>query len=56
MESDNESNYELLDNKSTLGSNEKAKQNTQQTTVSQKRSTASKRRQKTHQKIILTKI
>ena len=33
MEGDNESNNELPDDKSTLGSNEKAKQNRHQTTA-----------------------
>ena len=36
MESDNESNYELPDEKSTLGSNEKAKQKRNHTTAAQK--------------------
>ena len=56
MESDNGSNYELPDDKSTLGNNEKANQNRHQTTAPQKRNKASKRRQRAHQKKILTKI
>ena len=56
IESDNESNYELPDDKSALGRNEKAKQNTHQTTAPRKRNKASKRRQRAHQKKTLTKI
>ena len=56
LESDNESNYELPDDKSTLKSNEKAKQNTHQTSAQRKRNKASKRRQRAHQKKILAKI
>ena len=37
IESDNESNYELPDDKSALGRNEKAKQNTHQTTAPRKK-------------------
>ena len=37
MESKNESNYELPDDKSNLGSNKEAKQNTHQTTTPQKK-------------------
>ena len=36
MESDNKSNYQLHDDESTLGSNEKAKQSRHQTTAAQK--------------------
>ena len=56
MESDSKSNYELLDDKSTLGSNEKAKQNTHQTTAPRKKEQSLKRRQRAHQKKILTRI
>ena len=44
MESDNESNYELPDDKSTLGSNEKAKQNTQQTIAPRKKEQSLKKK------------
>ena len=37
MESKNESNYELPDDKSNLGRNKEAKQNTHQTTTPQKK-------------------
>ena len=37
--SDNESKHELPDDKSTLGSNEKAKQNTHETTAPRKKGT-----------------
>ena len=56
MESDSKSNYELPDDKSTLGSNEKAKQNTYQTSAPRKKEQSLKRRQRAHQKKILTKI
>ena len=44
MESDSESNYELPDDKSTLGSNEKVKQNTQQTTAPRKKEQSLKKK------------
>ena len=44
MESDNESNYELPDDKSTLGRNEKAKQNTHQTTAPRKKEQSLKKK------------
>ena len=44
MESDNKSNYELPDNKGTLGSNEKAKQNTHQTTAPRKKEQSLKKK------------
>ena len=72
MESDSKSNYELPDDKSTLGSNdkstlgsndkstlgsnEKAKQNTYQTSAPRKKEQSLKRRQRAHQKKILTRI
>ena len=37
MKSDNESNYKLPDDKSTLGSNENTKQNTHQLTAPRKK-------------------
>ena len=48
MESDNKSNYELHDDESTLGSNEKAKQAPNNSCS--KRNKASKRRQIVYQK------
>ena len=44
IESDNESNYELPDDKSALGRNEKAKQNTHQTTAPRKKKQSLKKK------------